>query len=137
MFPLTLAATCLSGSEFLICLDPILRLSVSSTSSWPGPGCYTPNWEALRPCLAKGAPSFKRYSAREISKEPQVTQVTQEAEEAEIEMLPMEGQKASVAFTCPGGKIQPLPRTRPRSSLTLVSSSLFKSFHSCSKGQVQ
>ena len=100
------------------CSAYVVRLSVSSTSSWPGPGCYTPNWEALRPRLAKGAPCFKRYSGRE-SKE---IEAEAEAAEAEIEML---SQRSSVVFTCPGGKIQPLPRTRPRSCLTSLALVLF------------
>eukprot|EP00434_Breviolum_minutum_P024274 symbB.v1.2.021434.t1/scaffold1851.1/size98778/5 len=60
-----------AGSE----LPELLSVSsaASSVSAIPGPGAYSPNYEVLRPSLAKGAPSFSRYSAREAAKQEDLT----------------------------------------------------------------
>ncbi|CAJ1356687.1 unnamed protein product, partial [Effrenium voratum] len=90
------------------CGSELPELSVcSAASSSPGPGSYTPNFEALRPRLAKGAPSFGRYCARD-TKDPK--EKPAEEEDEATESMDQEDER----FTCRGGKILPTPSTRPR-----------------------
>ncbi|CAE7498463.1 unnamed protein product [Symbiodinium natans] len=79
-------------------------LSVGSAEP-PGPGAYEPKFDALRPSLAKGAPSFDRYKGRE-PQEPEAI------EEAELPPPPPPAPEKSLK--CRGGKILPLPKTQPR-----------------------
>lgn len=97
-----------AGSE----LPELLSVSsaTSTATSSPGPGSYSPNYEVLRPSLAKGAPSFGRYSAREVP---------QEEERAETSEMGSRGTESALStapesFTCRGGKILPMHTTRPR-----------------------
>lgn len=99
-----------AGSE----LSELLSVSsVASTSSSlvPGPGSYSPNYEVLRPNLAKGAPSFSRYSARERHEEDEPERAD---DSASVSLLSNDGCQGSTAFACPGGKILPPHSTRPR-----------------------
>jgi len=101
-----------AGSE----LPELLSVSsaTSSVSTIPGPGAYSPNYEVLRPSLAKGAPSFSRYSAREAARQEDPPESQDSTDTSDTLALERLKDNEAPGFTCPGGIILPPHTTRPR-----------------------
>lgn len=100
-----------AGSE----LPELLSVSSAASSvSIPGPGAYSPNYEVLRPSLAKGAPSFSRYSAREAARQEDAPESQDSTDISDTLTLERWKDNEAPGFTCPGGIILPPHTTIPR-----------------------
>jgi len=102
------------GSELSSDMTSVWSLSPSEASPGPGPGAYNPVFAAVEPRLGRGAPIFRRYSAREKAEKP-----ADEEDDAAENGETMQPSSLLPAATVPpplakGGKIDPLPSARPR-----------------------
>lgn len=88
--------------------------NASEVSEVPGPGSYSPDFGAVKPRAARGAPSFARYSAREPPSVRAPDEVDAGGDATASSLLPPATLQSQPQRTTRGGRIAPPPSSRPR-----------------------